>query len=85
LDLQKGDTVRIQMFSIADPMMNLYLRDELVASNDDASIGLYGYGAEIVFEVNARGLYDLGVTANLSSFKTYVLSLDHADAGTPSC
>jgi len=85
VDLQKGDTVRIQMFSIADPKMSLYLRDELVASNDDASIGLYGYGAEIIFEANARGLYDLEVAAYHSSTKTYVLSLDHADAETPSC
>ena len=85
VDLQKGDTVRIQMFSIADPMMSLYLGDELVASNDDASIGLYGYGAEIVFEANAGGLYDLAVTANSNFAKTYVLSLDHADIGSPSC
>ena len=86
IDLQKGDTVRIQMVSLkADSVMSLYLGDGLVASSDDAAIGLYGDGAEIVFEAWIAGRYDLDVTAFGDFPSTYVLTLDHADTGNPSC
>jgi S1-C subfamily serine protease len=85
VDLQKGDTVRIQMVSISDPVMSLYRNDFLVASNDDASIGLYGDGAEIVFEAGATGQYDLYVTALQMFPGTYVLTLDPAATDSPTC
>ena len=85
IDLQKGDTVRIQMVSIADPVMSLYLDDVLVASSDDAGIGLYGDGAEIVFEANVAGQYDLEVMALAMFPSSYALTFDHADSGKPSC
>ncbi len=85
IDLRKGDRVRIQALSLADPVMSLYLDDELVASNDDAGIGLYGDGAEIVFEAESTGQYVLEVMAFRTEFKAYVLTLSHADDRTPSC
>ena len=86
IDLQEGDTVRIQMVSLTgDPVMSLYLDDGLVASSDDAAIGLYGDGAEIVFEAWIAGRYDLDVTAFGEFPSTYALTLDHADSGKPSC
>ena len=85
VDLQKGDTVRIQMVSIADPVMSLYRDDLLVASSDDAGIGLYGDGAEIIFEATATGRYDLYVAAIQTSPGAYVLTLDPADTNSPTC
>jgi S1-C subfamily serine protease len=85
IDLQKGDAVRIQAASLADPVMSLYLDDELVASSDDAGIGLYGDGAEIVFEAQVTGEYVLEVMEFRGEFKAYFLSVDHADTGNLSC
>ena len=85
IELQKGEVIRIQMVSMADPYISLYLRDELVASNDDAAIGLYGFGAEIIYEAKASGQYVLDATAYDAAFKTYVLNLDRVDTGKPSC
>jgi hypothetical protein len=85
IDLQKGDAVRIQAASLADPVMSLYLDDELVASSDDAGIGLYGDGAEIVFEAQVTGTYVLEVMEFRGEFKAYFLSVDHADTGNLSC
>jgi S1-C subfamily serine protease len=85
IDLQKGDTVRIQMVSISDPVMSLYRNDFLVASNDDAGIGLYGDGAEIVFEAKTTGQYDLYVGVLQTSPGPYVLTLDPADTDSPTC
>ena len=85
IELQKGEVIRIQMVSMADPYISLYLREELVASNDDAAIGLYGLGAEIIYEAKTSGQYVLDATAYDAAFKTYVLNLDHADSGEPSC
>ena len=73
------------MVSIADPVMSLYLDDVLVASSDDAGIGLYGDGAEIVFEANVAGQYDLEVMALAMFPRSYALIFDHADSGKPSC
>jgi S1-C subfamily serine protease len=85
IDLQKGDTVQIQMVSISDPVMSLYRNDFLVASNDDASIGLYGDGAEIIIEAGATGRYDLYVSVLQMSPGPYVLTLDLADTDSPTC
>jgi len=85
VDLQKGDTVRIQMVSMSDPMMSLYQNDFLVASNDDAGIGLYGDGAEIIFEAKETGRYDLYVMALQFFPGTYVLTVDFADTDSPTC
>ena len=85
IDLQKGDTVRIQMVSISDSVMSLYRNGFLVASNDDAGIGLYGDGAEIIFEAKATGLYDLNVVFLDWVPGTYVLTLDLADTDSPTC
>ena len=85
IDLQKGDTVRIQMASISDSVMSLYRNGLLVASNDNAVIGLYGDGAEIIFEAKATGPYDVYVGARWMVPGTYVLTLDLADTGSPTC
>jgi len=85
IDLQKGDTVRIQMVSISDPVMSLYRNDFLVAANDDAGIGLYGDGAEIIIEAGATGRYDLYVSVLQMSPGPYVLTLDLADTDSPTC
>ncbi|SVC54534.1 uncharacterized protein METZ01_LOCUS307388 [marine metagenome] len=85
IDLQKGDTVRIQMVSISDSVMSLYRNDVLVASNDDAGIGLFGDGAEIIFEAKATGRYDLFVVFLDWVPGTYVLTLDLAATDSPTC
>ena len=85
IDLQKGDTVRIQMVSISDSVMSLYRNDVLVASNDDAGIGLFGEGAEIIFEAKATGRYDLFVVFPDWVPGTYVLTLDLAATDSPTC
>jgi len=85
VDLQRGDIARIQMVSLGDPVMSLYSEGQLWASSDDADIGLYGDGAEIVFEAPRTDLYEIDVTA-LGEFPArYVLKLDPADAASPSC
>ena len=85
IDLQKGDTVRIQMVSISDSVMSLYRNGFLVASNDDAGIGLYGDGAEIIFEAGATGRYDLDVRFLDWVPAAYVLTLDPAATDSPTC
>ena len=85
IDLQKGDTVRIQMVSISDSVMSLYRNGFLVASNDDAGIGLYGDGAEIIFEAKATGRYDLFVVFLDWVPAAYVLTLDLAATDSPTC
>ena len=85
IDLQKGDTIRIQMVAIADSVMSLYRDDLLVASSDDAGIGLYGDGAEIIFEAGATGRYDLEVMVLDWVPAAYVLTLDLADTNSPTC
>ena len=85
IDLQKGDTVRIRMTSVSDSVLSLYLDGELVASNDDANIGLYGDGAEIVFEAKATGWYYLDASVMDFSPAVYVLTLDLADTDNPTC
>ena len=85
IDLQKGDTVRIQMVSISDSVMSLYRNGFLVASNDDAGIGLYGLGSEIIFEAGATGRYDLDVRFLDWVPAAYVLTLDPAATDSPTC
>ena len=85
IDLQKGDTVRIQMVSISDSVMSLYRNGFLVASNDDAGIGLYGDGSEIIFEAGATGRYDLDVRFLGWVPAAYVLTLDPAATDSPTC
>ncbi len=85
IDLQKGDTVRIQMLSISDSVMSLYRNGFLVASNDDAGIGLYGDGAEIIFEAVVTGPYDLAVRFLDLVSAAYVLTLDPAATDSPTC
>ena len=85
IDLQKGDTVRIQMVSISDSVMSLYRNGFLVASNDDAGVGLYGNGAEIIFEAKETGRYDLYVAVWNFVPAAYVLTLDLADTDSPTC
>ena len=85
IDLQRGDTVRIRMLSLADSVMSLYLDGVLVASNDDARLGLYGDGAEIVFEAKATGRYELDVSVWDFVPAPYVLALDLADIDNPTC
>lgn len=85
IDLQKGDTIRIQMVAIPDSVMSLYRDGLLVASNDDAGIGLYGLGSEIIFEAKATGRYDLQVVILDWAPAAYVLTLDPADTDSPSC
>jgi len=85
IDLQKGDTIRIQMVAIPDSVMSLYRDGLLVASNDDAGIGLYGLGSEIIFEAKATGRYDLQVVILGWAPAAYVLTLDPADTDSPSC
>ena len=85
IDLQKGDTVRIQMVSTSDSVMSLYRNGFLVASNDDAGIGLYGDGSEIIFEAKATGRYDLFVVFLDWVPGTYGLTLDLADTDSPTC
>jgi hypothetical protein len=85
IDLQKGDTVRIQMLSISDSVMSLYRNGFLVASNDDAGIGLYGDGAEIIFEAGVTGPYDLAVRFLDLVSAAYVLTLDPAATDSPTC
>ena len=85
IDLQKGDTVRIQMVSISDSVMSLYRNGFLVASNDDAGIGLYGLGSEIIFEAGATGRYDLDVRFLDWVPAAYVLTLDPADTDSSTC
>lgn len=85
IDLQNGSTVRIRMASVSDSVMSLYLDGWLVASNDDAGIGLYGDGAEIVFEVKETGRYDLDVAVWDITPGVYVLTLDLADTDSPVC
>ena len=85
IDLQKGDTVRIQMVSTSDSVMSLYRNGLLVASNDDAGIGLYGDGAEIIFEAKATGRYDLDVRFWNWVPAAYVLTLDLSATDSPTC
>ena len=73
------------MVSLGDPVMSLYWESQLLASSDDADIGLYGDGAEIVFEAPHTDLYEIDVTAIGEFPATYVLKLDPADAASPSC
>ena len=61
LDLDADEQVRIQVDSLGDPVMSLYLDDALVASNDDAGTGLYGVGASMVAVAPTSGSYDLDV------------------------
>lgn len=84
IDLQKGDTVRIQVVSVADPVMSLYRGDTLVASSDNAGIGLYGDGAEIIFEAKTTWQYRLEVMGSWVP-GSYILTLDDADIGNSSC
>ena len=85
IDLQKGDTVRIQMVSTSDSVMSLYRNGLLVASNDDAGIGLYGDGSEIIFEAKATGRYDLDVRFWNWVPAAYVLTLDLSATDSPTC
>ena len=85
VDLRKGEVARMQIVSLGDPVMSLYWRNTLVASNDDAGIGLYGDGSEIVFEAPRTDLYELDVTAVGEFPATYVLKLDPDVAAIPSC
>ena len=73
------------MVAIADSVMSLYRDDLLVASSDDAGIGLYGDGAEIIFEAGATGRYDLEVMVLDWVPAAYVLTLDLADTNSPTC
>ena len=75
----------MQSIAFGDPVMSLYWRNTLVASNDDAGIGLYGDGSEIVFEAPRTDLYELDVTAVGEFPATYVLKLDPDVAAIPSC
>lgn len=84
-DLRRRDAIRIRTASLADPVMSLYLDDVLVASNDDADLGLYGYQAEIVFEAEITGRYELDVTMFDMVPAGYILTLDPADSDNPSC
>ena len=85
IDLQKGDTGRIRMASVSDSVMSLYRNGFLVASNDDAGVGLYGNGAEIIFEAKETGRYDLYVAVWNFVPAAYVLTLDLADTDSPTC
>ena len=90
LELREGEVARVQMVSVTgDPVMSVYMSgytgDVLVASSDDEGIGLYGDGAEIVFEAPTTGLYDLDVTAFGAFPAAYFLTIDHADRQSPSC
>ena len=73
------------MVSISDSVMSLYRNDVLVASNDDAGIGLFGLGSEIIFEAGATGRYDLYVAVLQMSPGPYVLTLDLAATDSPTC
>ncbi len=59
IELEADEQVRIQVDSLGDPVMSLYLDDFLIASNDDAGTGLYGAGASMVVVAPATGTYDL--------------------------
>ncbi|MBC8363524.1 MAG: trypsin-like peptidase domain-containing protein [Actinobacteria bacterium] len=59
IELEANEQIRIQVDSLGDPVMSLYLDDYLVASNDDAGTGLYGAGASMVVVAPATGTYDL--------------------------
>ena len=85
VDLRKGEVARIQIVSLGDPVMSLYWENQLLASSDDADIGLYGDGAEIVFEAPHTDLYEIDVTVIGELPATYVLKLDPADAASSSC
>lgn len=90
LELREGEVLRVQMVSVTgDPVMSVYKSGYtsyvLVASSDDEGIGLYGDGAEIVFEAPTTGLYDLDVTAFGDFPSAYFLTVDHADRQSPSC
>ena len=85
IDLQKGDTGRIRMASVSDSVMSLYRNGFLVASNDDAGIGLYGPGSEIIIEAGATGRYDLYVSVLDWVPAAYVLTLDLAATDSPTC
>ncbi len=61
LDLGADEQVLLQVDSLGDPVMSLYLDDVLVASNDDAGTGLYGAGASMVVVAPVSGTYDLDV------------------------
>ena len=73
------------MVSISDSVMSLYRNGFLVASNDDAGIGLYGLGSEIIFEAGATGRYDLDVRFLDWVPAAYVLTLDPAATDSPTC
>lgn len=61
IELAAGDQVRIQVDSLGDPAMSLYLDDNLVASNDNAGTGLYGAGASMTVVAPVSGTYDLDI------------------------
>ena len=61
IELAAGDQVRIQVDSLGDPVMSLYLDDNLVASNDNAGTGLYGAGASMTVVAPVSGTYDLDI------------------------
>ncbi len=89
-DLQEGEVVRIQLVSVTgDPSMSLYKSgyesEVLMASSDDEGIGLYGDGAEIVFEAPVMGEYALDVTAVGDFPLAYSLTIDNVDRQSPSC
>ena len=79
IDLVAGEAVRIRVDSLADPVMNVYYQNTLVASNDDSRSGLYGSAPEVRFTPAQSGTYEIDVSFYDNATDGYRVTAARAD------
>ena len=79
IDLVAGEAVRIRVDSLADPVMNVYYQNTLVASNDDSRSGLYGSAPEVRFTPAQTGTYEIDVSFYDNATDGYRVTAARAD------
>ncbi|MBT3248536.1 MAG: trypsin-like serine protease [Actinobacteria bacterium] len=79
IDLVAGEAVRIRVDSLADPVMNVYYQNTLVASNDDSWSGLYGSAPEVRFTPAQSGTYEIDVSFYDNATDGYRVTAARAD------
>ena len=79
IDLVAGEAVRIRVDSLADPVMNVYYQNTLVASSDDSWSGLYGSAPEVRFTPAQTGTYVIDVSFFDNATDGYRVTAARAD------